>query len=492
MNARLVPILLLVCMVLAACAGPQPGGAVPSPASSAGTSAAPAGAPAVPTGNSPKRLTAAILADPPLVINAFTKPLPGTEAVEVLVNSGLTIVDDHGLLIPQLAEAVPSIENGLWKIFPDGHMETIWKVRAGAQWHDGTPVTAADVAFTYQVGSDLPQFRNPGYKWVERLDTPDSRTIVVSWSQPFINADALFGPRPETGTFVTPLPEHLLSRTYAQDKAKVADLPYWGGDFVGSGPFRVREFIPGNHIVLDANDQYVLGRPRLDQVEVKFIADVNAMLSNVLSGTVDATMGRGLSPDDAIRTRDRWTAGKMEGQMLFIVVVFPQFINTNPPIITNVQFRRALLTAIDRQQMVDTLQRGLSPVADSFLSPANPTYDATISAAVRYPYDPQRASQMLADLGYRKDADGGLRDTARQPLAVEIRVGANSNLQVQSTQAVAEYWRAVGVGVSTVSIPPQQAADNDYIYTFPAFHLQQHPSRVDVLANFGSANTYYP
>jgi peptide/nickel transport system substrate-binding protein len=291
---------------------------------------------------------------------------------------------------------------------------------------------------------------------------------------------------------VTPLPEHLLSRTYAQDKAKVADLPYWGGDFVGSGPFRVREFIPGNHIVLDANDQYVLGRPRLDQVEVKFIADVNAMLSNVLSGTVDATMGRGLSPDDAIRTRDRWTAGKMEGQMLFIVVVFPQFINTNPPIITNVQFRRALLTAIDRQQMVDTLQRGLSPVADSFLSPANPTYDATISAAVRYPYDPQRASQMLADLGYRKDADGGLRDTAGQPLAVEIRVGANSNLQVQSTQAVAEYWRAVGVGVSTVSIPPQQAADNDYIYTFPAFHLQQHPSRVDVLANFGSANTYYP
>src|SRR5207248_7581740 len=114
----------------------------------------------------------------------------------------------------------------------------------------------------------------------------------------------------------------------------------------------------------------------------------------------------GLSPDDAIRARDQWTAGKMEGQMLFIVVVFPQFVNADPPIVANLEFRRALLMGMDRQQMVDTLQRGLSPVADSFLSPSNPDYDATISAATKYPYDPQRAAQMLVGLGFTKDADG--------------------------------------------------------------------------------------
>src|SRR5262249_45127714 len=163
------------------------------------------------------------------------------------------------------------------KILPDGRMETTWKLRPGVLWHDSAPFTASDVAFTFQAGKDLPQFRNPGYKWAERIDTPDSQTVVVTWAQPFINADRLFGPGPDTGTYVTPLPEHLLGPTFAQDKDKIADLPYWGGDFVGTGPFRVRELVPGNHILLDANEQYALGRPKLDQIEVKFIADVGAM-----------------------------------------------------------------------------------------------------------------------------------------------------------------------------------------------------------------------
>src|SRR5207248_5901099 len=126
----------LAIAVLVACAGPQAGGARPAASSGGNSSAGTAAAPAAPASSGPRRITAAILADPPLVINAFTKPLPGTEAVEVLVNSGLTIVDGHGLLAPQLAEQVPSIENGLWTILPDGRMETTWQLRAGAQWHD--------------------------------------------------------------------------------------------------------------------------------------------------------------------------------------------------------------------------------------------------------------------------------------------------------------------------------------------------------------------
>ena len=56
--------------------------------------------------------------------------------------------------MPVLAEAIPSFENGLWKVFPDGQMETTWKIREGARWHDGTPFTSGDVLFTSKLEQD--------------------------------------------------------------------------------------------------------------------------------------------------------------------------------------------------------------------------------------------------------------------------------------------------------------------------------------------------
>ena len=64
---------------------------------------------------------------------------------------GLTVKDHQGLLHPTLGDALPSVENGLWKVFADGRMETTYPIRAGAQWHDGTPLTGDDLAFTIGV-----------------------------------------------------------------------------------------------------------------------------------------------------------------------------------------------------------------------------------------------------------------------------------------------------------------------------------------------------
>ena len=71
-----------------------------------------------------------------------------TQAIDItdmFVNIGMTVMDDQGVRQPALAEAVPTIENGLWKLLPDGQMELIWKIRTGAAWHDGTPFTADDL-----------------------------------------------------------------------------------------------------------------------------------------------------------------------------------------------------------------------------------------------------------------------------------------------------------------------------------------------------------
>src|SRR5436305_231228 len=113
---------LLVLLILAAAC------TAPGQHSSAGSqAAAPAGQTALAT---PNRVVVAIAGDPNTLNNSIGRAgsggVPGVDAMEELVNAGLTQIDDNGLLRPQLAEAVPAIENGRWKLFPDGSMQTTW------------------------------------------------------------------------------------------------------------------------------------------------------------------------------------------------------------------------------------------------------------------------------------------------------------------------------------------------------------------------------
>ena len=127
----------------------------------------------------------------------------------------------------------------------------------------------------------------------------------------------------------------------------------------------------GSHLLLTANDGYVLGRPRIDAVEVKFIVDPNTLIANVLAGTVQVTMGRGISLEQVEQVRGQWRDGSVDTAISSFVQLFPQFINPIPAIVgsPNPQFRRALMHAMNRQEMVDTIQYGAVPVAHVFVTP---------------------------------------------------------------------------------------------------------------------------
>jgi ABC-type transport system substrate-binding protein len=98
----------------------------------------------------PKRIVMAFNAEKDLAHHVgMSRPI-----LRTLVNPGLSVVDDHDVRRPTLAEAVPTLENGRWKAFPDGRMETTWTIRAGARWHDGAPFTTDDLLFTAAVSRD--------------------------------------------------------------------------------------------------------------------------------------------------------------------------------------------------------------------------------------------------------------------------------------------------------------------------------------------------
>lgn len=404
--------------------------------------------------------------------------VPGREAVADLVSAGMTNFDNRGNLIARLAETVPSVENGLWRVFADGRMETTWSIRAGARWHDGQPVRATDLGFTITVGldRDLPEFGHAGFIALEGAEAVDERTVIVKWKRPYVDADSLF-----SEAFAQILPEHILRRVYEGDKSTVREDLYWTDRFVGTGPFRLREWARGSHAVLEAFDQYVLGRPKVDTIEVRFIPDSATMAANILAGEVDVTLGRTLTLEEATEVRDRWRSGRMDIGYKSWVAIFPQFIDPNPAVILDVRFRRALLHAIDRQQLADTFQGGLVPVAHSFLNPGQPQYAEIEARLPRYDYDARKAADMIEDVGYRKGPDGLYRDAENRRLEVEMRtIGVTAD---RAIFAVADYWRTVGVGVEPVIIPAARTGDTEYRATFPGFQIFQNPNDTDGLPN---------
>jgi peptide/nickel transport system substrate-binding protein len=462
---------LFTVALLAGCAAPRSG---------TGSEAATADQPVA-----PKRLVTAIKGDPPTLSDKINSSgaggVPGVSELERLISAGLTIRDDAGVLRPALAEAVPTAENGLWQVLPDGRMETRWVIRPGAQWHDGTPFTADDLVFTARASRDreVPHLRDTTLDALDTVEALDPQTVLARWKQPYIDADSLF-----SHGKALPLPQHLLGSTYVENKAGLVEQPYWTRDFVGLGPYKVREWVAGSHLILDANDRFSLGRPRIAELEVKFIPDPNTLAANILAGTVNLTMGRGLDLEQAGVIRAQRQDVRVELSIGGCLCAFPQYLNPNPPVIADLQFRRALSHAMDRRAFAESLQNGQVPDAQVFVGPNQAEYPFIEPSVVRHEYDPRAAAQLIEGLGYTKGPDGFYTDGAGQRLAVEMRTTPGEEIGKKLIFAVADLWQRAGVGVDPIVIPPQQATDREWRANFPGFDMVNQPSTLNLLQRF--------
>jgi peptide/nickel transport system substrate-binding protein len=439
----------------------------------------------------PKRLTVAILASPKalnaVIDSSGAGSSPGLSDLERAYNPGLSVVDLQGNVYPILAEALPSTENGLWRVSPDGRMETTWQLRSGAQWHDGTPVTSADVLFTARVHQDreLEITPNVGYESIESIEAPDPRTVLVRWSRPYIEADAMFD---------VLMPSHILEREYRENKATFISLPFWTQGFVGTGAYRVRQFNHGVNLLLEANPSFVLGRPKIDEIDARFITDTNTLVANILAGVVEVTVGRNMPLDQALVVRSQWSDGAMDpGPMKSWLAIYPQFINPNPAVILDVRFRRALMHAIDRQEIMESLMGGATAVAHTGLwPPGSPGYADVERGIIRYDYDARRAMAMLEELGYNRASDGVIRDAAGRELIVPLQGTVGQEIQIKSMLAVADYWQKLGARVEQDQIPAAARSDRARRSERPGFEIVRQGANPKNFNIFHSSQTPLP
>ena len=390
------------------------------------------------------------------------------DVVEELTSAGLVRFTPTGEATALLAEGIPTLENNQLVLFPDGRMETTWRLREGLKWQDGMPLTTDDLLFAVRLGQDLPEFGHAAYRSLNGVRAIDARTITVEWKEPYIQYDNMF-----SWEFALPLPRHLLEDTYLNNKEAFTQHLYWTHQFMHTGPFKVREFVPTERLLLDAWPDFVFGRPRVDEVEVQFVPDANTLIANVFAGGVQATIGTGISVDQALQVTEGWRDGKAAHYPYqYTTVAKPQFINPDPRAILDVRFRRALLHAIDREALNETVTRGLAPTSGFNTPPGAPEFAAITPSVVQYPYDPRRAAQLIEEAGFVR-----VGDTYRDPNGTELAVrveGNKSDTVVEKTVLfVADSWQRVGVK-TTPDLYEPRARNQEARATRPGFEVGAH------------------
>lgn len=417
-------------MVLAACGQP---GSAPGPSTDAAD-------------RSPRRgIILAVGGEPrTLVPSVASSPGGASEHLFELVHQSLVTYDDRARPVPRVAGVLPSLEGGTWRVNPDGTMETVWQLRENARWHDGRPLTAEDVIFSWRVFNDpaVPVTTRRVARLIESIESPNPHTVVMRWRSRYAFADQL------TGFDLTLLPSHLLEATFQLRREQIVAHPYWRSRFIGLGPYRVARWISGSSIELAGFDDYFLGRPRVGEMSVRFLPDDNAAMAGVLGGAIDVLLPRRAVHGVVQTVRERWRSGE-EGTFSVLpgyswVFVAPQFAAPQPEDLRDLRVRQALVHVLDRAAIAEAVIGDRSLASDLWIPQSDPRYGVVAEGTLQYPYDAKRAAGLFREAGWRREgADDLLVNHGRR---FEIELTTTSDWD-RPAAVVAEYWRQAGMAV---------------------------------------------
>lgn len=340
--------------------------------------------------------------------------------INALLFNGLTAHDGENQVVPGLADR--------WDYDETAYTYT-FHLRDGVKWHDGQPLTSADVKFTIEAIMDPENGAEnaPNYEDVEEITTPDEQTVVFRLTGP--NAAFL-----EYMTMAV-LPRHLLEGEDMQTS----------GFFrapVGTGPYKLERWDVGQTIVLVKNEDYYLGCPNIDQIIFKIVGDDNAQAVQLESGELDLAL---LDPRNAqsFAGRDGFTCyDMMTADYRGILFNF-----WNDYWIENRDLIPAVCCAIDRQAIIDSVLLGQGMAAYSPLQ-RNIYNNADVE---RYGYDPARAKEILESAGCVMGPDGFYqRDGQEVGFVISVMAGEQDRIDI--AQAAAQQLREAGIHC-TVEIP---------------------------------------
>ncbi len=286
-----------------------------------------------------------------------------------LVAPGLIAIDTPDLSPRlELAESITRVDDVTWDVV----------VRADARFSDGSPVTAGDVAWSFDTmfreGSDS-VYAKPFRERFEKVEVLDGRTARFHLVAPL-------------ATFMTDLDAGILCEHAAGKDGRFAG----GSRVIGAGPYKVASFEP-SRLVLEVNPHYHGVRPRLPRVEIKVVRDSSARIVMLVGGSADLVQNVvRLDLVDDVAERERVAVHSGPSSLLTYMM-----FNNDDPVLRDVRVRRAIAMAIDRPRIIDAKFSGRAILATGLLLPGHWAYEADVP---RWTYDPARAMQLLDEAGF--------------------------------------------------------------------------------------------
>jgi peptide/nickel transport system substrate-binding protein len=406
-------------------------------------------------------------ADADVLFPPLTLSVQGKEVVDQVfdnladIGPSLNTVGDAGFT-PKLADR--------WQWSPDS-LSVAFHINPRARWHDGVPVRAEDVRYTFRLVKDT-SLASPLASNLDNVDSvsvPDSLTAVVWFHRRA--PDAFF----KAASPVLILPAHLLHQTgsTALHESSFARAP------VGSGRFRFAAWERGSRIALKADSANYRGRPVADQVIWLVSPDYQAAAVRFLGGTADFldVVKPELIPQVKAKGADIVIS---PGSLDYGYASFNlrNATNTGPhPIFGDRETRRALVMAVDRSAIVRNVFDTLGLVAHGPATRIMPTSDTTIGI----PYDPEQASRTLDSLGWKRGGDG-MRARGKTPLAFALMVPGSSAIRMKIAVLLQEQWRKAGANVRVDALELNtfgaRMEERKFESLLNAWHIDPTPSSV--------------
>src|SRR5579859_219641 len=341
----------------------------------------------------------------------------------------------------------------------DGPLTLVFHLDPRARWQDGTPVTAADVEFTFNAYTDsmvASPFR-PKLRRVASVTQRDSLTAVFRFHEkyPEMFYDAVYHMRV--------LPAHLL-RSVPRDQWRTAPF---GRQPVGDGPYRFVRWQAAQSIELVADTNFFLGKPGIRRLIWRFTPSLPVAVQQVIADQADIREQL-VTPDNVARAKaapqlavytDR---GNVYTYLCFNERTAGDTSKPNP-IFADREVRRALTMAVDRASLVASALQDLGKVPPGPISSLVGIWDPDIR---QLPYDTAQANRILNERGWRDHDGDGIRDKNGKPLEFHILVPTTSALRRQYARLLQEQFHAIGVRADIdeleASVVSQRTASGDF------------------------------
>lgn len=329
----------------------------------------------------PKRIIGALEEDPPMINPAITTIISSFGA-GCPVYGALTWINPNREIHPELAER--------WEATPDGKTYTFY-LRKNVVWHDGTPFTSADVKWSFEnATAKLHPWGKGALRSLDTVDASDPHVAVVRLKIP---SAALMSAMSNSISAI--LPKHLWEGT------DLTRNPH-NKQPIGTGPFKLVEYIPGDRIRYVKNDKfYIPGQPEFDELVLRIMPDAAARLAAFEKGELDMLYNNALPYTEIPRIsklpKVETVASDVSGAAIIGV------INTKAPPYDDKRVRQALAHAIDRKFISTNVMPGISQIMVGPLPPGFPLCNKSLKD---YEFDSAKANQMLDEAGYPRKADG--------------------------------------------------------------------------------------